>query len=213
MSANDPSDVDVVRRFTHLIATTPLDGEEWREVRAVLGRLLETHGEHRLESPYAAGFRDGSDLADVDRNARHPIATGTTAVFPQLALEVDGHTVIARLRFGPAHEGPPGLVHGGFVSAAFDMVVSAAASQIAPLNVTRWLKVRFLRPSFLGDDLTFSASAQAVEGRLIEVAARLTNPDGRLIGRAEAQCASLPVHRFADRSAAAPAAGDGEAPA
>ncbi len=200
VSANDPTDVDLVRRLANLLATTRLDPDAWQRLRAAIEPLLDTHDETVTTSPYALGFRNGGETSDLDRNARHPIATGTTAIFPLLHLEMDEGRVVVRATFGPAFEGPPGLVHGGFVAAAFDMAVSAAASRVAVLNVTRRLEVRYLRPTFLGVPLAFTAVATAGEGRLIDVTARLTGPDDRLLARASAQCASLPATRFADRS-------------
>jgi len=206
VSANDPLDVDLVRRLANLLATTRVEPDAWQRLRAAIEPLLDAHDETATTSPYALGFRNGGDSTDLDRNARHPIATGTTAIFPLLHLEMDGSCVVVRATFGPAFEGPPGLVHGGFVAAAFDMAVSAAASRLAVLNVTRRLEVRYLRPTFLGVPLAFAAIATAGEGRLIDVTARLTGPDDRLLARASAQCASLPATRFADRSPSGEAA-------
>lgn len=199
MHLNDPAHIDLLRRFGELVVTTELSDDDWAEVRRVLEPLVDGRDDGGGGvSAYARWFRDPG--AHERPDVFHPLALSTTPVFPVIDVEATVGGVAAHMTFGPAHEGPPGLVHGGFISAAFDIVVSAAATEVEPFNVTRWLKIRFLRPTPLGERLTFSAAARPAEGRLIEVEARLAGPDGRTRAKAEAQCAVVDRARFADRA-------------
>lgn len=178
-----------------------MSDDDWSTVRGALAPILA-----RLDmptaSPYAVGFQQHRGLPDVELNSQHPLALGVSPVFPRMRVDMDAIGVAVDLCFGPAFEGPPGLVHGGFLSAAFDIIVSSAAARVAPLNVTRWLRVRFLRPVSLGEKLTFSAEAQPADGRLITVEARLTDARGRTRAKAVAECVGLERSRFASRPSA-----------
>lgn len=106
---------------------------------------------------------------------------------PLRRLEVDEGRLLVEATLGPLFEGPAGLVHGGFLTTAFDIVGSAVVRQQLPEALTRSLSVRFLRPTALGTVL--------LEGVLGEVGARLADVtvtarvDGRVTARARLQFA------------------------
>lgn len=119
-------------------------------------------------------------------------------MYPPIELEVDDDLLVARVRFGPAWEGPPDLVHGGYLAAGFDMVLSAMAHHVLGHSVTRRLQVRYLKPTFLGAPLRYEVEADAPQGRLLDLRGRLY-ADDQITMRASAQFASLDESRFADR--------------
>lgn len=131
----------------------------------------------------------------------HPLALGTSAVYPPLRLQVstDGRRLEAEVCFGPAWEGPPGLVHGGFLAAGFDMVLSAMANHHLDHAVTRWLRLRYLKPTVLGRPLRYDVVLGEVRGRLLDLSGTLY-ADDRVTMRASAQFASVPRHRFGIRA-------------
>lgn len=133
--------------------------------------------------------------------ARHPIAEGTSGAYPPLAFEHRDRVLIARTSFGPGWEGPPDLVHGGYLAAGFDMVLSSMAHRVLGHAVTRRLQVRYLKPTFLGADLRYEVEADEPRGRLLELRGRLA--DDQVTMRASAQFASVDEARFADRRPAA----------
>jgi acyl-coenzyme A thioesterase PaaI-like protein len=160
---------------------------------AVVGHLDAAAAELAPEPPGRTRFARG-----VVELARHPIAEGTSGVYPPLELAFDGDLLVARTSFGPAWEGPPDLVHGGYLAAGFDMVLSTMAHHVLGHSVTRRLHVRYLKPTFLGAALRYEVEADEPHRRLLELRGRLY-ADDVLTMRAGAQFAALDEGRFADR--------------
>ena len=133
---------------------------------ALLDAALAVHPDPRAGS-VGESWRDGTGV--------HPLAEAASGVFPPLELEVDAAARRASLetRFGPAWEGPPGLVHGGFVAAAFDMAMSALAAATCGPTVTRWLRVRYLKPTAIDAHLRFEVECDEPVGRLLSLRATL----------------------------------------
>ncbi len=179
-----------LRELAGLVASDDLDGAAWAEVSELLAAATA-----RFPEPRAAETRFArSDL----EASNHPIAEGSSGVYPTLDLREDDGVLTAETRFGPAWEGPPGLVHGGFLAAGFDMVLSAAAHRVLSHSVTRRLQLRYLRPTYTGALLRYEVRAGARDGRLLELHGTL-HCDDVLTMRASAQFASLDRTRFADR--------------
>lgn len=159
----------------------------------VLDLLARAEGAWPAEPAERTRFARGFTVA-----ARHPISEGTSAVYPPFDLQVDDGVLVARTRFDGAWEGPPDLVHGGYLAAGFDMVLSAMAHQVLGHSVTRRLQVRYLRPTFLGAELRYEVEADEPQGRLLDLRGRLY-ADDQITMRARAQFATLDAERFADR--------------
>ncbi len=203
--------LDRLRRLADLLVTESLSDAEWERLGAVVDDVLDAHpaGVEGAATRYTTVFRRGVEGGEAVGTAEHPIASGRSLSFPPFEGDWDGHRYVARARFGPAFEGPPGVVHGGFIAAAFDVVVSTAAAKIEPLPVTRRLSIRYLRPSPLGAQLVFEADPVAGEGRQVHVSCRLADARGRTLGRAEGDCAGLDPERFGDRFPTGPAGSSG----
>lgn len=171
------------------------------EAEARLSEVVELLEPEALPSsdPTASAFSMESARrreAGIDGFPPHPLGTGACGAFPAFEWDATDGTARATITFGPAFEGPPGTVHGGFVAAAFDMVVSTTATRLLGQAVTRSLKVRYLRPTPLGVPLTFDAQMGEVDGRLAPVVARCRLEGGRLTAKAEGQFASVHRDRF-----------------
>jgi len=184
----------------------PDEGEAGLALASSLEAFLATRGVPEggadpPESAYARLARDhvGEDPTEALHVVGHPLMASQSPVFPELDIVVDGAAVSAALVFGAAFEGPPGLAHGGFVSAGFDIVVSLAAAQVSPWSMTRRLQIRFLRPTYLHDRLTFRAEASEGEHRSIHVTAVLEDSAGRTTAKATAEFVQFEPQRFADR--------------
>jgi acyl-coenzyme A thioesterase PaaI-like protein len=96
----------------------------------------------------------------------------------------------AYLSFDERHQGGPGIVHGGLVSAALDEAAGLLATWYAFPTVTARLFVRFRRPVPINTELLLAANLVDVHGRRLHVDARLTDGDEPL---AEARVALLHV--------------------
>lgn len=190
-----------LRRLADRLATDDLPEDRWR---AVAGHLAGAEALLPAIGPTDTRFAraHAADDLDDDPSAVHPLATATSGVYPPLDLEFTATGLVARVGFGPAWEGPPGLVHGGFLAAGFDIVLSALAHRRLGTSVTRSLRVRYLKPTFLAADLRFEVEADPEPvGRLLDLRATLL-ADDRVTMRATAQFATLAPARFADRRGA-----------
>lgn len=185
-----------LRELANLMATQDLDERR----SADLLKSLD-HATAAFATPTASRtrFARGSDTAP-----EHPLAAGTSGVYPPLLMEVTGRHLVGTTRFDAAWEGPPDVVHGGFLAAGFDMVLSSLAGHLLGHALTRHLHLRYLRPTYLGTLLRYEVHAAEPVGRLVDLQGRLY-ADDQLTMRASAQFASIGAARFADRRAAEPA--------
>lgn len=180
----------LLRSIADRMATVDPTGDDWGAVADRLGAVEASFGASTEErSRFARGFGRGEP---------HPVADATSPVYPPMDVTWEDPLLVARTSFGAAWEGPPGLVHGGYLAAGFDMVLSAMAHRVLEHSVTRRLQVRYLKPTFLGATLRYEVEAGAVDGRLLELRGRLY-ADDRVTMRASAQFAHVDVDRFADR--------------
>jgi len=99
----------------------------------------------------------------------------SNAIAPPLELDYDreARAVRARGRFGTAYEGAPGLLHGGFLAAAFDELLGMATIFSGGPGMTRELSVRYLRPTPIDVELVFVARFDGQQGRRISVSAEV----------------------------------------
>lgn len=151
------ADAEAVDRAVALVAEAAdlLAGREH-------GRPYEGVAEGSLEDPQQRAFVDYGPLA----GPMNPIA-------PPLRLEWSPDTVIGRVVFGPAYEGPPGCVHGGFIAAAFDDVLGFAQSLSGNPGLTARLTVSYRSPTPLDTELVFTAKYLRTEGRKVFTGATL----------------------------------------
>jgi acyl-coenzyme A thioesterase PaaI-like protein len=118
-----------------------------------------------------------------------------------LHLEVqagDGVSVTARLTVLPAHQGAPGLAHGGVLAAALDEALGALGWLQRVIGVTGRLETDFARPVPVGSVLHIGARVTAVHGRKIyaEATGRLGGPEGEVAVRAEALFIEVTADHF-----------------
>jgi acyl-coenzyme A thioesterase PaaI-like protein len=109
--------------------------------------------------------------------AQSPIRGRLNPIAPPLhgnpVTQQDGsQAVVATARLGPAYEGPPHGVHGGWVAALFDDVLGQAQQLVRKAGVTATLKVRYRDITPLDEELRFTAWIHADQGR--RVTARAT---------------------------------------
>ncbi len=142
--------------------------------------------------------------AAVAAQLAHPLSSGRSGVYPVIRAEVGERRLVADVDFTAAYEGPPGLVHGGFLAAGFDMVLSHLALVVLDHSVTRWLRLRYLAPTFLGrGPVRYEVEAQEPVGRTVALAGRLVDAGGRVTMKATAEFASVDLDRYRDRRATA----------
>ncbi len=115
--------------------------------------------------------------------------------FPTYEFDrIDMQTASGRVAFPVVYEGPPGLVHGGFLAVFFDCVIQHQNCATELSGKTRSLNVTFRRPTPILTELRFDiVRAQADRG--VTSTARLSLDDEVLcIG--EATTLALPPERL-----------------
>ena len=70
------------------------------------------------------------------------------------------------MTFPIAYEGPPGLVHGGFLALFFDCVVQHHNCEVGLAGKTTSLTVRYLRPTPLLTPLRFTLERTVADDRI-----------------------------------------------
>ena len=101
----------------------------------------------------------------------------------------------ARFRFGDEHQGGPGIVHGGLVSAALDEACGLLATWYRFPAVTARIFVRYRRPVPINSELVVRARVEATRGRRIHVAGELVG-DGGTLADARAAFLHVPLEHF-----------------
>lgn len=140
-----------------------------------LERYAERLATHPRPSRYE-GWAETSPAGDVGGFFDHsPLIGLSNPLSPPIELraEADGKSVLGRAVFGPAYEGPPGCVHGGYVAAAFDEVLGFANALSGTPGMTGTLTVRYRRPTPLHTELRFEARYDRTEGRKIFTSGKL----------------------------------------
>src|SRR5579875_1071548 len=114
-----------------------------------------------------------------------PLSGSHNPIAPPISMRVigdeDGTRIEGTVTFGPAYEGPPGHVHGGFVAAMFDELLGFA--QMSP-GFTAYLHVDYRKPTPLSRQLDLSAAIDRTEGRKRWVRGTC-HLDGLLLSEAE----------------------------
>lgn len=92
--------------------------------------------------------------------------------FPEYELRVEGDRASGTVTFPIAYEGPPGIVHGGFLAVFFDSVIQHHNCDVGVAGKTTSLTVNYKRPTPLLTALDFELE-RAVDERRITSAGRL----------------------------------------
>ncbi|MEH0575094.1 MULTISPECIES: PaaI family thioesterase [Streptomyces] len=110
----------------------------------------------------------------------------------------EGVTVTAEFTVRSAHQGAPGLAHGGILASALDETLGSLNWLLRTIAVTGRLDTEFVRPVPVGVTLHLAAEVRAVAGRKIYSTAtgRIGGPDGPVAVRADALFVEVAVEHF-----------------
>ncbi|MER6563539.1 PaaI family thioesterase [Streptomyces sp. NPDC001027] len=116
----------------------------------------------------------------------------------------EGVTVTAEFTVQPAHQGAPGLAHGGVLASALDETLGSLNWLLRKIAVTGRLETDFVRPVPVGATLYLEAEVTAVARRKIYSTAtgRIGGPDGPVALRADALFIEVGVEHFVDHGRA-----------
>jgi acyl-coenzyme A thioesterase PaaI-like protein len=98
---------------------------------------------------------------------RSPLSGRVNALAAPLSLHFEGELTKGHAVYGEAYEGPPGLVHGGYVMSAFDDLLGVAQAASGIAGFTGTLSVRLHSGTPLNQRIDYEAGVSEVTGRKI----------------------------------------------
>jgi acyl-coenzyme A thioesterase PaaI-like protein len=113
----------------------------------------------------------------TDYLPRSPYVGHASPLAPPIEVEIVDGRCIGTVTFGAAFEGPPGHVHGGVITSAFDEMLGIANVAAGHGAMTAVLTTRYRRPTPLHVPLHFEAWTDRVEGRRVIAKGTLTRDD------------------------------------
>lgn len=183
------------RRITNELVRTTADHD--RIARAV--ELVEEasdvlgagpHG-RAYEGP-AEGSITGGPSGFIDHS---PFIGPMNPLSPPMTITFHDDHVVGSVTYGPAYEGPPGCLHGGFIAAGFDEVLGFTQSLSGQPGMTGRLTVHYRSPTPLYEEVTYVGRVTGVEGRKIHTHATLSAGE-RLCAEAEGLFISMKPEVF-----------------
>ena len=138
----------------------------------------------RSESSVGSGFEYGAGKALSYR----PVSGNCNAVSPQMKYLQGDHYLLGKVTFDSAYEGPPSLVHGGYIAACMDEMfgIAVSHSDIKEPCMTGTMKVIYRAPVPLHQEITYKAWAEKEEGRKVFAKCTVHDNKGNLCCEGEA---------------------------
>ena len=119
-----------------------------------------------------------------------------------LDLHVDGDRCWTELALPDRFQGWDGIAHGGIICTILDEVMAWSLAATDNWGLTARMSVEFKRPVRLGVAIRGEGWTTAVRGRIVETAARITDPaTGQLLATASAKYVAADAARKAELQA------------
>ena len=132
--------------------------------------MLAKFGDWETELAAAAPTDSAARIGEVDDDPRRVYLSHATDIgaynpsFPEYYFDhLDAENAGGRVVFPLVYEGPPGLVHGGFLAVFFDCVIQHHNCVTGMSGKTRGLSVTYRRPTPLLTELRFDIVRSQVE--------------------------------------------------
>jgi hypothetical protein len=169
--AGTPDDATLADLATQLEAVLPPDAP------------VPTGGRYREED---RASKDGTRMLRPNGNGTHPIIGTRNPVAPPIALRMGDDVIYGDAVYDIRFEGLPGLVQGGFIALAFDIMLGQAVALGGQGGMTGSLSVRYTAPTPLHQPLIYEGRFDRQEGRKSFATATLRRvADGKLCAEAE----------------------------
>jgi len=144
----------------------------------------------RSESSVGSGYEYGAGNSLSYR----PISGNCNAVSPQMQYfllqepQDENKKLIGKVTFAPAYEGPPGLVHGGYIAACMDEMfgIAVSHSDIKEPCMTGTMKVIYRAPVPLQQEIIYTSWVEREEGRKVFAKCTVTDSNNNLCCEGEA---------------------------
>src|SRR6516225_12377181 len=171
----------------------------------MLAKFAEWETELAAAAPRDSAPRIG-EIADDPRRVYLNHATDIGAYnpcFPEYRFDhLDAEKAGGRVHFPLVYEGPPGLVHGGFLGVFFDCVIQHHSCVTGLSGKTRSLVVTFRRPTPLLTELGFDIVRSQIDRSVTSTARLLFNDEVLCTGEVSTVASppeQLSVFQFARR--------------
>jgi hypothetical protein len=157
-------------------------------VDAIVAQISDWEHELSAAVPPDSAPRISFDESDEDGSRRiyldHATDIGAfNPCFPEYRFDsLDAETAFGQATFPLVYEGPPGLVHGGFLAVFFDCVIQHQNCLVGLSGKTRSLNVAFRRPTPVLTDLRFDITRAEVERGITSTARLLLDDEVLCIG-------------------------------
>jgi hypothetical protein len=116
--------------------------------------------------------------------------------FPEYDFDdIGAETASGRVSFPVNYEGPPGLVHGGFIGVFFDCVIQHQSCAVGRAGKTRSLTVSYRKPTPLDTELRFDIARTEDDGGITATARLILGDTVLAVG--EADTVAMPPERLA----------------
>jgi acyl-coenzyme A thioesterase PaaI-like protein len=178
--------VQETKRLVELVALLDVADADDGEIDDLRGQVADLAD--RLAKLPSLAARGGLAVAgppDSTLAERSGISGRSNPLAPPLEIHVDGDVTRGSAVYSAAYEGPPGVLHGGFVAAAFDDLLGVAQQTSGKAGYTGTLTVRMRRPTPLGPRIDYEAGVKEIRGRKIVCWGRST-AGGEVLAEAEA---------------------------
>jgi hypothetical protein len=186
---------EALRRITGLLLSLE---QPHPTVDAMTVQLTEWERELSAAAPADPAPRVG-DRLDDDRRVYldHAFDCGSfNPCFPAYDVDhIDADSAAGRVSFPLPFEGPPGLVHGGFLAVFFDCVIQHHNCATGPSGKTRSLNMTYRRPTPLLTELRFDITKTTADRGITSTGRLLLDDEVLCIG--EATAVALPPERLA----------------
>lgn len=190
-------------------------------IRRLTGMVLSLEQPHptvdEMLTTIAGWERDLAGAQPADHRPRMSADDESKRVYVQRAFDIgaanpmfpeyrfyrlDPETASGGVRFPIVFEGPPGLVHGGFLAVLFDCVTQHHNCAVGRSGKTRSMTVRYRRPTPLETNLRFEIVRTQSDREITSTASLIL--DGEVLCTGEVSALALPPeslspNRFAYR--------------
>jgi acyl-coenzyme A thioesterase PaaI-like protein len=108
-------------------------------------------------------------------------ATGEfNPIAPAMKMTLEDEKLIIRCTFTDRYESGPDMVQGGMVAAVYDQLMAYAVMAAGATGPTLSLKVSYLKPTPIHEELRFEAVVESIEGKKFVVKASCHREDLKL---------------------------------
>lgn len=156
-------------------------------------KLRSTPRRSRMVGPRE--YSNGDLRFDYDLPHLSPISGQANPISPPLAMALEKGMAVGHVNFSVSYEGLPGLVHEGYIAAAFDDIFGLTISIIEKPVMTGILKVFYHKPCPLQTEFRLESKVCKISGRRL-VTKAMMYADDQLMAEAEALFVAIDVGTY-----------------